>query len=61
MGPRANAHIPSSHLHKKKKKRNVIQGYWLCHVAMALPSTDTASSTELNTAGRGLVAVNTPN
>lgn len=32
-------------------KRSVIQGYWLYYVAVALPSADTASSTELNTAG----------
>ncbi len=34
-----------------KKKRNVIQSYWLCDVAVALPSTDAVSSAELNTAG----------
>lgn len=60
MGHRANVSPPVA-LEKKKKERNVIQGYWLCHVAMALPSTDTTSSTELNTAGCRLVALNTPN
>lgn len=32
---------------KKKRERNVIQSYWLCDIAMALPSTDSASSAKL--------------